>query len=192
MTTRLVAEPSSAPPRRSRRALVASRRLARSSEPGVIKATIEREARRFAALGVKPDPLGDRGGDHRAMDRGRHAVDKAQAVEADERPRLRDREGPSRQCDRAEGEHRCERRSALRLDRFGKARRDRRRALQRRRGDETARALTPADQTLVDENFDRAGHRETADPEPLGELRLAVDPVANFPATISDRNQSTS
>src|SRR5271165_6035849 len=70
---------------------------------------------------------------------------------------------------------------ALRLDSFGKARQIRRRTPQRRRGDERPQPLTPADQPLIDQDLDRTGHGEAADPELLGELRLAVYPFTNRP-----------
>ncbi len=50
--------------------------------------------------------------------------------------------------------------------------------MQRRRRNEASNPLTPADQPFVDQDLDRADHREAADPELLGELRLAVDPLA--------------
>ena len=111
------------------------------------------------------------------MDGRRLAVDETQAVEADERrafaigkvfaPR-----------DGAELQETMRRRTALRLDGFGEARQIGRRPPQGLGGDETAHPLAPADQPLVDENLDGAGHGEAADPEPLGEPRLALDPVA--------------
>ena len=66
----------------------------------------------------------------------------------------------------------------LRRDGLGEAGEIGRRALQRRRRDETAEPLAAADQALVDEDLDRARDGEPADAETLGQRRLAVDPLA--------------
>ena len=111
----------------------------------------------------------------------RLSVDKAQTVQADERRAFGIGQALA-PCDRAEIQQPMRRPPSLRLDSFGEARQIGRSALQRRKGDETPQALTPADQPLIDQNLDRAGYGEPADPKPFGKLRLALDPIADGPS----------
>ncbi len=67
----------------------------------------------------------------------------------------------------------------LRFDGFSEARQIGERAPQRRKRDKCPQTLAPADQTFIDKNLDCASDRESADPEPLRELRLALYPVVN-------------
>src|ERR1700676_3843672 len=68
--------------------------------------------------------------------------------------------------------------AALSEHRLGETEEVGRRASQRRRSNESAQSLPPAQQSFVHQDFDRAGYREAANAEPLGQLRFTTDPFA--------------
>jgi hypothetical protein len=113
------------------------------------------------------------------MDRGRHPVDEAKAVHSHQRfglvigQALAPSRGP-------ESKQPVRRRAALCGNGVGEAAEIGGRAPQRRRSDETPEPLPTSDESFVDENFNRARHRKSADAKALGELGLAVDAIARL------------
>ena len=110
------------------------------------------------------------------MNSGRDTIDQTQSIQSDERRALGIGK-PFPPEDGSEVEEPVRGEATLRLDSFGKAEEIRWRSFQRRRGYETAQALTSVDQSFVNEDFDRTRDREAAYAKPPGQLRFAVDPV---------------
>ena len=163
---------SSSVARRARQRLGA----ARDGQARLVKQSIEGKSRSSRDLGVQTNGARNLGGDDRAMNSGRDTIDQTQSIQGDERRALGIGE-PFPPEDGSEVEEPVRGEATLRLDGFGEAEEIGRRSLQRRRCDETPEALSSADQSFVNEDFDRTRDREAAYAKPLGQLRFAVDPV---------------
>ena len=110
------------------------------------------------------------------MNSGRDTIDQTQSIQGDERRALEIGE-PFPPEDGSEVEELVRSEATLRLDGFGEAEEIGRRSLQRRRCDETPKALSSVDQSFVNEDLDRTRDREAAYAKPPGQFRFAVDPV---------------
>lgn len=151
-------------------------RAPRNAQARIVKQSIERKSRSSRNFGVQTDGARNLGGDDRAMNSGRDAIDQTQSIQGDERRALGIGK-PFPPEDGSEVEEPVRGKATLRLDSFGEAEEIGRRSLQRRRCDETPEALSSVDQSFVNEDFDRTRDREAAYAKPLGQLRFAVDPV---------------
>ena len=152
-------------------------RAARDGQARVVKQSIEGKSRSSRDLCVQTNGARNLSGDDRAMNSGRDAIDQTQPIQGYERRALGIGK-PFPPEDGSEVEEPVRGEATLRLDSFGEAEEIRWRSFQRRRGYETAQALTSVDQSFVNEDFDRTRDREAAYAKPLRQLRFAVDPIA--------------